>query len=73
MKKIMIVLCSIFLFSCSKENNDIDRTPENKVASFEDYIKFMNTETKNSLLIQSVSTLNSPNNLFTIFGKKFRK
>lgn len=69
MKKIMIVLCSIFLFSCSKENSDIDRTPENKVASFEDYIKFMNTETKNSLLIQSVSTLNSPNNLFTISAR----
>ena len=69
MKKIMIVCCSIILFSCSNENSEIDKTPENKIASFEDYLKFMNTETKNSLLIQSVSTLNTPNNLYTISAR----
>ncbi len=69
MKKIIIACCSLFLFSCSNENSDIDKTPESKLASFEDYLKFMNSETKNSLLIQSVSTLNSPNNLYTISAR----
>ena len=54
MKKIMILCCSIMLFSCSNESSEINRTPENKnkrtssegYLEFEDYLKFISAETK---------------------------
>ena len=60
------------MLSCSKENTDINKNPENKIATFEEYMKFLNTETKNSLLIQSASVLGSSNNLFTMSARSLQ-
>jgi hypothetical protein len=51
------VLSVLGLLSCSEDNGiKTKNVAENKVASFEDYFEFLNTETDGSVLVQSIST-----------------
>jgi len=59
MKKIIYIsVLSIFsLTSCSDDKGiETNEITENKVASFEDYFEFLNTETNGSVIVQSIST-----------------
>jgi len=61
MKKIYYVIAlfiSMIALSCTNNVDEIqtDNITENKVASFEDYFEFLNTETDGSVIVQSIST-----------------
>lgn len=59
MKKIIYISILGLLISvgCSDDNDIQTNTlKENKVASFEDYFEFLNTETDGSVIVQSIST-----------------
>jgi PBP1b-binding outer membrane lipoprotein LpoB len=68
MKKIILSLSLVLLFvSCAKEDNAIDQSASSqKVTSFEDYLKFVNADTKGQVLIQSISGLESGNNIYNM-------
>lgn len=60
MKKILIFCTALLLFSCTDENVAIDKAPENKIFSIQDYFDFLKIKTKNSLTIQNYSSWFSP-------------
>ena len=69
MKKIIISLSFVLLLiSCAKEEESIinQEATAQKVTSFEDYLKFINSDTKGQILIQSVSSLKSENNIYNL-------
>lgn len=63
MKKILIFCSALLLFSCTNENVVIDKTPENKLFSIDDYFNMINTNTKHRILIQNYSSLYTENTL----------
>jgi hypothetical protein len=68
MKKIILSLSLVLLLvSCTKEDNTINQSASaQKVTSFEDYLKFVNADTKGQVLIQSTSSLKSENNIYNM-------
>ncbi|QMU64213.1 MAG: hypothetical protein GKR88_07870 [Flavobacteriaceae bacterium] len=53
----LIALLAMFITSCSDDNSiQTEEITESKVASFEDYFEFLNTETNGSVIVQSVKT-----------------
>ena len=68
MKKSIIILGIALIFgSCTRENYNIE-TNENaeNIASFEDYFKLVQSDTKAALLVGSVSSIESSENIFNI-------
>ncbi|WP_340155084.1 hypothetical protein [uncultured Winogradskyella sp.] len=68
MKKITyIIILSIFSFSCSDDNHDLETEVDvSSVKTFEDYLEFSNADINNKILIQRVGGLNSSNSINTI-------
>ena len=54
------------LYSCTDESNGVINEPEQSISTFEDYFAFMNQETDAGVLIQSMSTINSNGETFSV-------
>lgn len=72
MKKIKYLVLAILipvLYSCSDESNGvIDGEEQSRISTFEDYFTFLNQETDGGVLIQSMSTVNSNGETYSVIS-----
>jgi len=68
MEKIKIITLLILVMASISCTDEITGTIDDEISisSFEDYFKFMNQETDGSVLIQSISTINSNGEIFSV-------